>query len=135
MAEKVCCNSCGFYECNCPDKNPESDYNRMAKPIVVTHPCPDCTKLQAENAEYRRCLEILLGYHRESPTYLPQEIRRAIGLEYLERFGGQIRARDAVIKAARELFPCGKKVGADYCESCVCNTLCRVVQNLERGGD
>ena len=48
MSDRVCCGVCGFFECNCPDKNPESDYNRMAKPIVITHPCPSCAKLQAE---------------------------------------------------------------------------------------
>ena len=49
MSDRACCGVCGFFECNCPDKTPESDYNRMAKPIVITHPCPNCTKLQAEN--------------------------------------------------------------------------------------
>ena len=58
----------------------------------------DREKLQAESAEYRRCLEIFLC---DAGHALRPAIKKAIGLEYLEVFEAQTKARDAVVEAAR----------------------------------
>ena len=57
------------------------------------------SQLQAENAEYRRCLEVLLS---DAGHTLRPAIKEAIGLEYLALFKAQLDARDAVIEAARK---------------------------------